>query len=287
MASFEEKNQEDAALEKAAEDILETLANNLMEQKPKIDVALKNLIAYYLGHQQTQGGRDVSTLMPTVLKVVQTLSKAIQSMDLIPPQQWTASIPQGDESATERLDSIAKYKVIYTMRNKVVGTGNKVTKTFSYDYFSGAKYLWEKLKENVLADLSSSPPAVMEIAEELLELFENSLPTQTHPLQSTAVEKDNVNADWNTTASDQTRELRMRLGLDVSISRGEMKELSELIWAIDFNEALRIRREKRASNISERLRQEQAEKEEQRSDEDNACDGGRVEVIEDDEIGGL
>lgn len=256
MASFE-KSEKDTALDKAAEDILETLANDLMNQIPKIDAAFKNLIAYYLGHQQIHGGKDASTLMPSVLKVIQTLSKAIQSTDLIPPQEWTAKIPQGDKSANERLDAIAKYKVIYTMRNKIISSGNKIIKTFSYDYFDGTKYLWKDLKENVLTTLSSSSsPAVLEIAEEILELFENSLSSS---ISSIPVDTNEGDSD----IKDQTRELRMRLGLDVSTSAIEMKELSDLIWATDFNEALRVRSEKRVSSISERLKKEEEEEKDQ------------------------
>merc|ERR1711991_905151 len=202
--------------------------------------------------------------MPNALKVVQTLSKSIQSMDLMSPQQWTAKVPQGRESANERLDAIAKYKVIYTMRNKIISSGNKITKTFSYDYFVGTKYIWKDLKENVLATLSSSSPLVIEIAEEVLELFENSLPRPCEALSTSSLSSDakggKDDEEEGNDVKDQARELRMRLGLDVSMSATEMKELSDLIWAIDFNEALRVRREKRVTNISERLKKDEQDK---------------------------
>ena len=276
MASFE-KSQKDAALDKAAEDILENLANNLMSQTPKIDTALKNLVAYYLGHQQTQGGRNPSTLMPNVLKVIQTLSKAIQSVDLMPPQEWASSIPQGDESATERLNAIAKYKVIYTLRNKIINSGNKVTKSLGYDYFTGTKYIWKKIKESVFTSLSPSSPEVAEIAEEVLELFENSLAFSCDPLSTLNNDADG-RQDGSSNVEDQARKLRVKLGLDVSMSTSEIKDLCDLIWASDFNEALRARRIKRASSISERLRKEEEDDSSRESQSDGHGDGGSTGI---------
>ena len=170
MSHVNETAESIKSIESAAESILEKETEMLLSEQPKIDVSIKNFIAYFMGQQATSPG-DCKGSLPEVVKICQTLLKHIQSIELPPTSIWGEQVPQGDsQSSFDRMNQITRYKVIHMIRKRTIDNGNKISKIFGFSYIKDTG-IWSKLKSTCLDALQSN-----ELAIEVLDLFESSFP---------------------------------------------------------------------------------------------------------------
>jgi hypothetical protein len=125
-----------------AEQILENLCASLVNEVPKIDTAVKNLIAKFLSHPEnadfyTESITSAKILLKEFKEVTRSLDNTID---------WgTKNAQPENQSAEDRLSDIAKYKAVLFLCTKV----DKPSKVFSKSFFSWSK-CWPALKEKVL-----------------------------------------------------------------------------------------------------------------------------------------
>jgi hypothetical protein len=112
--------QEPIAMEETQEPnpILLALSNDLTDDQPNIETAIKNYITILLGRNaaQTIHSLDYEILSrfspPICLNCAKLLVKALNSFRLLTLSTWTEKFPQAEEqTASDRLDEINRYKV--------------------------------------------------------------------------------------------------------------------------------------------------------------------------------
>lgn len=129
----------------APEQILEDLCASLGNEVPKVDTAIKNLIAKFLS---TPENADFSTESFASARILLKEFNAMPgSLDNI--IDWGSKNPQAEnQSAEDRLSDIAKYKAVLFVSSKIVSV-HKPSKVFGKSFFVWSK-CWSMLKENVL-----------------------------------------------------------------------------------------------------------------------------------------
>jgi hypothetical protein len=150
-----------------------------------IDTALKNLISYYAGSRFVEGLGTTSTNVTAsssappqsskditpILNIIRSLCKKINTFVLLSVNDWGIShIQEENQSASRRLDDIARYRVAKKLQEFSNSQANgKICKLFGRKYIIWTK-IWPTIKQMVLEDCASYPQV-----EELLHLFEDSI----------------------------------------------------------------------------------------------------------------
>lgn len=143
------------------EGILEQVAATLLEETPKIDIAAKNFIAYYVGKQVAS--------FPEALRVMQSVLRHLQKAELLPLIEWLDAVPQGEnQTGIDRIDQVTKYKVVLSLRKRIAHKGSRVSKTFGKSFFTDTN-IWPRVRAACLSELGDS-----EVTACMLDTFERS-----------------------------------------------------------------------------------------------------------------
>lgn len=173
-----------------ADDILAGHCSELLDDVPKIDSALKNLIAMCMANVQASSDRAsesdahlqimgaarylhscISPLLPLDNRLYcRAILKEINSHRLVSPAQWGLEHPQEDLPALDRLSSISKYKSAVYLLSKISSQNMKVSKCFGRKYLD-ATQLWPAIYQK----LSATPEASGEIFSSFITQFHNSM----------------------------------------------------------------------------------------------------------------
>jgi hypothetical protein len=210
--------------EATPEGILEQVMSTLLEETPKIDVAAKNFIAYYVGNQAASSAEGMS--FTEGLRIIQSLLRHLQSTDLLPLNAWLDAVPQGDDqTGIDRIDQVAKYKVIYSLRKRIEASGTRVSKTFGLSYFVDTN-IWPRVRAACLAELGG-----LDAAADMLDAFERSF-TNTSGRRNVAEDLHAMvwSTDFNAVLRDR-RERRVAGVLERANSAQE-EQTSELLETV-------------------------------------------------------
>lgn len=209
--------------EEAALANLTHLSEVLMKDQPKLDVLFKNLIA--ISCAESQLTEEITTIHVALLIVRLFLGK-LQSYELVEVAQWGLLNEQKEEqTASDRIDQISRYKVVRLIWLKLKNQGMKISKAF------GALFLiwtncWNDLKEQCL---TSRPESISEEKIlKFLDIFESGL---TIMYGQATGEKNGENP----TAED-IRSIRISANVD-------------LLFSNNFSQALAERKAKRSALI--------------------------------------
>eukprot|EP01036_Dinobryon_divergens_P039436 gene39436-51985_t len=161
----------------SAENILESYTKSAFEEEhPKINVAMKNLMAALIGKHLTAIDSDAK--LPEfetvhVLLCAKCLSEMINTAELVQPPTWGHDHPQVEsQSAGERVEQITKYKVMYMLYNRIKSNNCRVTKMLGKSFFNWT-LCWPDIKKRFL----DHPPNGVDITivDFFLKSFEDSL----------------------------------------------------------------------------------------------------------------
>ena len=119
---------------------LQRLTRHFVEERPKIDTAVKNFMSYITALKVSANHND-AILEPSVLDKINlthimALSRyvlnGINTESLLPePLQFGIRYPQGEEqTGSDRLDELFKYRVAYMVGKKIREQGGKRTRLF-------------------------------------------------------------------------------------------------------------------------------------------------------------
>ena len=140
--------------------------------------------------------------------------KLINAFTPLPPEQWALTHPQGeDETASDRIDLLTRYRACCALHTTVTNAGHKISKLLGRGYLRGTR-LWNDVVAAQFADAVSGK----------------------FPAHTVAAFCDG----WAKAAAADAKD-------DESDS-----DLVSLVWAADFNAALEQRRAARRKEIIER-----------------------------------
>jgi hypothetical protein len=217
-----------------AEEQLLGRASQLLSETPKLDAAVKNLLAVRLGkHQALKLANKVHVLGESGVEVRQELEdlepaklqrlcgmllRHLNSHELEDPVSWAARSGQRDgQSGLARMDEIARYKVLHMTwtraREPTHGAGGKPARALGR---SALEHVWPAIHPKVLAE------AELMVGPKLARKF-----------------LDEFYFDAQVSAA-------------VSSSPDKVSEDHDLVWASDFQAALALRSQQRAAAAKER-----------------------------------
>jgi hypothetical protein len=139
----------------------------LVEEVPKLDAAMKNIIALLSGK---------STLKSDAIPALELLScarvvlKALNAHELVDVVEWGGKHPQGEQTAMNRITQLTHYKVVRALRVKSQDMGGKPSKLFgkSFILWSGC---WKEVRAACQQEQPSTvPDAVFGLFMDTLEL---------------------------------------------------------------------------------------------------------------------
>jgi hypothetical protein len=162
--------------------------SSLMNEQPKIESAVKNLISVLLAENMTIASNDFErqeAMTPSaVIACARKIVKYINDYSLKDVVQWGVDHPQGsEETASDRIDSLANYKVAYFMWAKAKSKSGKLCKIFGFNLL-----LWSRMLDNMYVDImetygsdpkQAEPPR--DILAEFIYCFLQSLPASSKP----------------------------------------------------------------------------------------------------------
>mmetsp|Transcript_3305 Transcript_3305/g.5163 ORF Transcript_3305/g.5163 Transcript_3305/m.5163 type:complete len:237 (+) Transcript_3305:23-733(+) len=226
--------------------VLESYCKEFIEDQPKIDAAVKNMISQYLAQIQT-GDEHTATATATVsaqevIAAARLILKEINNFTLLDPVEWGQQYPQDESSSSvDRLDEIARYKAALYMKEKADASGLKASKSFGRKYLIATR-MWSVILPRLSEPSDLTAGLSNEVLKALLDVFSQSLST------------------------------------------GGGEGDAELVWCQDIPAELRARHQRRvaaAADREEKYKRELAEAvqgvEQKQMDEDSTP---RVEVIE-------
>lgn len=176
---------------------LEEKCSFIMNEEPKIESAIKNLMAVLLAsavsfstlsqsipalHSEDRDdalrNRIQENLNPgTALICARLLLKAINACELPDIVQWGLdNVQPEDQNGLDRLDDLCKYKVMCLLVNKARAKGGKVCKLFGRSFFPWTR-LWQKIREAVV--LSNHGAVDVEVLEYFLKRWEEGWQFET------------------------------------------------------------------------------------------------------------
>jgi hypothetical protein len=217
----------------AAEDQLLGHATQLMSEAPKLDAAVKNLLAVRLGkHQALKLASKVHVMGESGVEVRQELEdlepaklqrlcgmllRHLNAHELEDPVAWAARSGQGEgQSGLARLDEIARYKVLHMTwaraREPAHGAGGKPARALGR---SALEHVWPAVHPKVLAELELVVGP--KLARGFLDEFYFNAQVSAPPPLGKVPEPD-----------------------------------QDLVWAADFQAALAQRSQQRAATAKER-----------------------------------
>lgn len=181
---------------------------------PRITDAMKNLAAFLAAADLTS---DAPHEIAHLLAMAKIALRLINAHTPPPPDEWAASHPQGDdESGTDRIEAITRYRACHALHAHATGAGHKVTKLLGRAYLRGTDlWLSGRVGDAVAAEISANA----------------SLPAHTASAFVAAMTTAIAGG-----SSDDDR----------------ATELTELVWAQNFASALQARRLARQQEVEER-----------------------------------
>jgi hypothetical protein len=171
-----------ADMARSESQVMDLWIQAIRADSPKIDQAVKNLLAVLLSkpaptgsssllnHQSTEEVEEY--LFPTqALESARLFLRTLQEHPLQIYDEFCRQVPQTDsQSAIDRLDQVCKYKAVLAVREYVLQEGGKVSKTFGRDYFLSTGQ-WDSLKQAVRDSFSSLTSAKSTLTEGELDIF--------------------------------------------------------------------------------------------------------------------
>lgn len=234
-----------------AEEELRAKADALLLETPKVDAAVKNLLAVQIGRVQVLQVRGkIHTIGSSGLEVLEELEdcdpmvlqklcglilREINAHELEDPLEWASRNPQGqDQPGLDRIDQISSYKALHFVwtkskkhqdnqsnNNQDARRAAKVTKLFGR---SMLETIWPDVRPKILEKGTSL--ASQAIVEKLLD---NLLP------------QDDIASNSKPSASAELRGVRK-----------DETDDSDLVWASDFNQAILLRSKKRKEEVDKK-----------------------------------
>lgn len=225
-----------------AENILEKHCKSIMDDLPKVDTVLKNIISLYHATHAEAYADELSE----VIAVARMISKTYNSYVLLDICTWGDKNPQNNQNGLERVEDIAKYKAALFIREKLVSSKIRLTAA------TGKKYIiwtgiWPQIKSNIQTHevMESLNPRVRQYFLAIFDLiFESKLYlvcnciVYNFVIDTTALENGSVIVDSQYDAEN-----------DICVSREE----AELVWAADFSSELRNRQQARVKAAQIRI----------------------------------
>ncbi len=155
----------------------------LQSELPKIDSAIKNLLAILMAQQPVEGEHYI--VPSKAMECGKHILRHLQTYPLLSIDEYCVKFPQSEtQSANDRLDEICHYKALYCLREHCTKAGTKVSKTFGRSYFIHTKQ-WESFKSALLDHLP--PKLLLEELQLFLKLFENSIFTNGNMSQLSTI----------------------------------------------------------------------------------------------------
>lgn len=121
---------------------LEAYRNSIVNDEPKIETSLKNLVSIILGRvmsPSTERERELEDRLgpAVVLSCARILLKTINAAQLIDTVVWGTKNPQGiAQLSLQRIEQLTRYNVIVDMHNRAVSKGGKTGKLFGKSFFT-------------------------------------------------------------------------------------------------------------------------------------------------------
>ena len=144
------------------------------------------------------------------------LLQAIQAHDLPSINDFVLQYPQLDEqTGVDRLDMLCKYKAVYGLHASAKKAGGRVSRLFGRSYFLWSR-CWPQIRANTILLIQTVANIDEADVNIILNVYERTI---------------------NTSTDDQIQN----------------KEMTELIWAVDFTEALRSKQRQRSQVVAGRL----------------------------------
>lgn len=159
-------------IDDAAEGTLMAHMACLLDDAPKLQVALKNLMAVLLGSDASRRSADdavdgkVTDIKAFDLLVCsKTLVKVLSDVSLAEAPQWGAENPQGDnQSFSDRITEISQYKAALVFFKRAKASGAGISKSVGRKFIQQTKCMTQ-LRTGVKISLCSK------IEEDIIDLF--------------------------------------------------------------------------------------------------------------------
>jgi len=154
----------DPVVEPAETDPLDERFSFCMNEKPNIDVAVRNFLAIQLAKpsapkkaKENNIGKADNKKEPEepldpigVQRVCGSILRNVNSVELLPPGEWSIKVPQGEtQTGLDRIDQITEYKVLYTLSTALTRKEKKITKALGK---SMLRLVWPEVREKVITE---------------------------------------------------------------------------------------------------------------------------------------
>ena len=145
-------------------DLLESVAATYRSDRPSISEAMKSFSSVLAATGAAAGAFPTAFALstPNVLTCARIVLRLTNGMVLQPPMEWAEVHPQGEESASARIDTITHYKACHLLALQCQQTDSaKITKLLGRNFLQ-ATGCWEDggaLAAAAAAELSQSVPA--------------------------------------------------------------------------------------------------------------------------------
>jgi len=227
-----------AAAAGGVEDDMLQRAAGLLREAPKIDAAVKNYLAVRIAkHQTTHLQNKVHVLGEDGLEVLEELEqldpmtsqrlcaavlKAVNEHELLPPHEWAASKPQGEEqSGLDRIQELSEYKVVHMVWSKARAAETKPAKALGR---SALALVWPDVRPKIKERTGGLA------SDKLVEMF--------------------LDAFFDTSSVPPSADIGSKAdGVDAAKSLGD----SDLVWSANFQAALQQRSAARLRAVQERV----------------------------------
>ena len=199
---------------------IDAAMTTLQTDLPRISDAMKNFCAFLAATDLTAGDKQSKDKAKPhdfqhLLAIAKAVLKIINAHALAPPDAWAQRHPQAEEeSGTERIEGLTMYRACHGLRaHAATAPGAKVTKLFGRRYLRATR-MWE----DGVGEAAAAELARLRYPEHTVHAFLTGWATAVSP------------------------------GDDAAAA-----DCCSLVWAADFNEALRARRAARDQEVRERV----------------------------------
>ena len=121
------------------------VARRLMEEKPKIDRAMKNYMSILMARERSSERTKVTTTA-FLLQSARLVMSRIKQVHLVSPIEYGKLCPQKkDQTALDRMDEISNYKIYFALYQKI-----KANEKASPNRLFGRSYIQFLLKNPIL-----------------------------------------------------------------------------------------------------------------------------------------
>ena len=143
---------------------LDAALTALMDERPRISDAMKNLVSVIAAGDATGAGPRYE--MGHLLAIAKTVLKATNELALPSPSEWAEAHPQGvDEGGVSRISTLTNYKACHTLVTEIQAkAGAKVTKMLGRGLLRHTRCWEDALRTSCASELAALryPPATVE-----------------------------------------------------------------------------------------------------------------------------